>query len=206
VRVRKRNWARLIKKVWLEDPSLCPRCGKPLQVIAAISSPAQDEVIEKILKAHIHNTNHPIVTVQYPFHPLKGKKFRPVGGRRGPPPTYVIQLPTHRLSIPVWMTEDWAATLKLNNRPLISVNKLFVLASLVEIALNELKCPSSLSNPNSNTEEDHDDGQLDSVNLPIRSTSRGNRPTAVGSKKSPRVHGKSSSTNPQRRGGNGGSR
>ena len=51
MRVRKRNWARLIKKVWLEDPSLCPRCGKPLEIIAAISSPAQDEVIEKILKA-----------------------------------------------------------------------------------------------------------------------------------------------------------
>jgi hypothetical protein len=51
VRVRKRNWARLIKKVWLEDPSLCPRCGKPLEIIAAISAPAQDEIIEKILKA-----------------------------------------------------------------------------------------------------------------------------------------------------------
>ncbi len=51
VRVRKRNWARLIKKVWLEDPALCPRCGKPLEIIAPISSPAQDEVIKKILKA-----------------------------------------------------------------------------------------------------------------------------------------------------------
>ena len=27
VRVRRRNWARLIKKVWLEDPTVCPRCG-----------------------------------------------------------------------------------------------------------------------------------------------------------------------------------
>ena len=51
VRVRRRNWARLMSKVWLEDPSLCPSCGKEMKVLAAISSPAQDEVIEKILRA-----------------------------------------------------------------------------------------------------------------------------------------------------------
>ena len=50
VRLRRRNWARLIKRVWLEDPTLCPRCGKTMKVIAAISSPAQDDVIEKILR------------------------------------------------------------------------------------------------------------------------------------------------------------
>jgi hypothetical protein len=51
VRVRKRNWASLIRKVWLADPELCPRCGGRLKVIAAISSPAQDDVIEKILRS-----------------------------------------------------------------------------------------------------------------------------------------------------------
>ena len=50
VRVRRRNWARLIQRVWLEDPTLCPRCGKTMKVVAAISSPAQDGVIEKILR------------------------------------------------------------------------------------------------------------------------------------------------------------
>ncbi len=44
VKVRKRNWRYLIAKVWLEDPALCPRCKKPMRVIAAISSPAQDQV------------------------------------------------------------------------------------------------------------------------------------------------------------------
>ena len=51
VKVRRRNWARLIKKVWLDDPTLCPRCGKEMKVIAAICSPGQDDVIEKILRA-----------------------------------------------------------------------------------------------------------------------------------------------------------
>ena len=51
VRVRRRNWARLIARVWLERPDLCPSCGKEMKVLAAISSPAQDDVIEKILKA-----------------------------------------------------------------------------------------------------------------------------------------------------------
>jgi hypothetical protein len=51
VRVRRRNWARLIRRVWLADPELCPRCGKRMQVVAAISHPAQDDVIEKILRS-----------------------------------------------------------------------------------------------------------------------------------------------------------
>ena len=51
VRTRRKNWARLISKVFLEDPELCPKCGKRMKVIAAISSPAQDDVIEKILRS-----------------------------------------------------------------------------------------------------------------------------------------------------------
>ena len=51
MRVRRRNWARLIRKVWMDDPEECPRCGKSMVVLAAISSPAQGAVIEKILRA-----------------------------------------------------------------------------------------------------------------------------------------------------------
>jgi hypothetical protein len=50
-RKRRRNWARLIARTWLEDPETCPRCGTRMEVLAAISSPAQDGVIEKILRA-----------------------------------------------------------------------------------------------------------------------------------------------------------
>jgi hypothetical protein len=50
VRVRKRNWARLISKVWKDDPEICPECGSKLEVLSAISSPAQDDVIERILR------------------------------------------------------------------------------------------------------------------------------------------------------------
>jgi len=51
VKVRRRNWARLIMKVWLDDPEVCPKCGERMKVLAAISSPSQDGVIEKILRA-----------------------------------------------------------------------------------------------------------------------------------------------------------
>jgi hypothetical protein len=51
VKVRRRNWARLIMKVWLEDPEVCPKCGERMKVLAAISSPSQDGVIERILRA-----------------------------------------------------------------------------------------------------------------------------------------------------------
>jgi hypothetical protein len=50
-RQRRRHWARLIARTWLEDPELCPRCGTRMEVLAAISSPAQDDTIEKILRA-----------------------------------------------------------------------------------------------------------------------------------------------------------
>jgi hypothetical protein len=51
VRLRRRSWARLIAKVWKDDPSLCSSCGSVMEIIAAITSPGQDDVIEKILKA-----------------------------------------------------------------------------------------------------------------------------------------------------------
>jgi hypothetical protein len=51
VQARKRNWAKLIQKIWLADPEVCPRCGGKMRVRATISSPAQDDVIEKILRS-----------------------------------------------------------------------------------------------------------------------------------------------------------
>ena len=58
VRVRKRHWARLSAKVWKENPEICPQCGSRLEVLSAFvarqlasqSSPAQDDVIERILR------------------------------------------------------------------------------------------------------------------------------------------------------------
>ena len=50
-KVRRKNWARLIAKVWLEDPSLCASCGKEMRVVSALTSPHQDDVIERILKS-----------------------------------------------------------------------------------------------------------------------------------------------------------
>jgi hypothetical protein len=51
VKLRRRNWARLIRKVYLENPALCPACGKEMKIISVITSPHQDDVIEKILEA-----------------------------------------------------------------------------------------------------------------------------------------------------------
>jgi len=58
VRVRKRHWARLSAKVWKENPEIFPQCGARLEVLSAFvarqlasqSSPAQDDVIERILR------------------------------------------------------------------------------------------------------------------------------------------------------------
>ena len=45
----RRNWARLIRKVYETDPLVCPRCQKKMRVIAAIENP---ELIRSIL-AHL---------------------------------------------------------------------------------------------------------------------------------------------------------
>ena len=37
VRVRERNWARLIARVWKDDPEICPECGSKLEVLSAFS-------------------------------------------------------------------------------------------------------------------------------------------------------------------------
>jgi hypothetical protein len=47
---RRSNWARLIAKVDLANPCLCASCGKEMKIISAITSPAQDDVIEKVLR------------------------------------------------------------------------------------------------------------------------------------------------------------
>ena len=51
MKLRKRSWARLVAKVYLENPALCPSCGHEMKVISAVTSPHQDDVIEKILRA-----------------------------------------------------------------------------------------------------------------------------------------------------------
>ena len=42
------SWARLIRKIWGENPVRCPRCGKTMRLLAIIS-PRQTDVIDKII-------------------------------------------------------------------------------------------------------------------------------------------------------------
>jgi hypothetical protein len=46
-KVFRRNWARLIQKIYEVDPLLCPKCSSEMRVIAFIEDP---DVIKKILK------------------------------------------------------------------------------------------------------------------------------------------------------------
>lgn len=46
-RRRRRNWARLLKKIYEVDPLRCPRCGNPMHIVAWIEGAA---VIRKILQ------------------------------------------------------------------------------------------------------------------------------------------------------------
>jgi len=44
------NWARLIRKVWIDDPEECTQCGERMEIVAVVVSPLQDDVIRKTLK------------------------------------------------------------------------------------------------------------------------------------------------------------
>ena len=46
-RRRRMRWARLIAKVYLEDPLLCPECGNGMQILSFITDPP---VVDRILQ------------------------------------------------------------------------------------------------------------------------------------------------------------
>ena len=50
-RARKRGWAHLIRKVWLDDPECCEKCGGTMKIVSALSAPEQDDVIRAILES-----------------------------------------------------------------------------------------------------------------------------------------------------------
>ncbi len=50
IRLRRKNWAQLIQKVWQDDPEVCDSCGEKMRVISALTHPHQDDVIERILR------------------------------------------------------------------------------------------------------------------------------------------------------------
>jgi len=44
---RRIRWAQLIRRVWLEDPLLCPDCGSEMQILSFITEP---QVVDRILR------------------------------------------------------------------------------------------------------------------------------------------------------------
>ena len=70
----RKNWARLIQKIYEVDPLICPKCQGPMRVIAFIE---EDDVIKKILKHLglwiIKRKPRPVANV-YP--PLEGPAYR----------------------------------------------------------------------------------------------------------------------------------
>ena len=79
LRTRRRNWAKLIAKVWLVDPTLCATCGKPMKIVSAISSPHHDDVIEGILR-HLNRWDPPWKRVQKARGPPTSSKSHPSPG------------------------------------------------------------------------------------------------------------------------------
>ena len=69
-------WAKLIAKVWLEDPLMCARCGGEMKVIAFIQTPS---VVEKILRHLASETTGPV------GRPTRCGRTRSPSAARAPP-------------------------------------------------------------------------------------------------------------------------
>ena len=177
-----------------------------MKVLAAISSPAQDDVIEKILKSYRHNTSLPSVTILYPFHPLVGTRFFPARTYPGPPPIYVLQLPERRLAIPVWMTEEWSGALRVADTPAIAVDYLVELATIAEQQLLDFQAPLCILPPETISEEDHDHGKVDSAHPSDRAREGRGRSSSGGSRGDHQSAGEPASSSSERGGRKGGRR
>jgi hypothetical protein len=81
IRNRRRGWAKLIAKIWKDDPGVCRNCGKRMKIIAVIG-PNQPEVIERILR-HLRCYHPPWKRARK----TRGPPPRPPPGdiRSGPP-------------------------------------------------------------------------------------------------------------------------
>ena len=55
---RRIRWAQLIKKVWLEDPLLCPECKGEMRIISFITDPP---VVDKILQHIEWHPGEPLI-------------------------------------------------------------------------------------------------------------------------------------------------
>lgn len=94
-----------------------------------------------------------MISVRYPFHPLVGRRFRPVRKRAGPPPSFTVELPEKLLAIPVWMTEQPAETFQLTETPTITVEALLDIADLIYHALDRQDVARILSMKKNSYEE-----------------------------------------------------
>jgi hypothetical protein len=94
LRNRKRTWAKFIRKVWICHPEECPSCGQPMKIIAAITSPEQDELIEKLLR-HVHRWDPPWKRQRQARGPPPSESSQPssgaLGAERIDPPVEVEQ-------------------------------------------------------------------------------------------------------------------
>lgn len=55
---RRMRWAQLIKKVWLEDPLLCPECKGEMRIISFVTDPP---VVDNILRHIQWHPGEPLV-------------------------------------------------------------------------------------------------------------------------------------------------
>ena len=119
-----------------------------------------------------HNTSSRYVTIHYPFHPLAGTRFRPERTILGPPPAYILHRLERRLTIPAWMTEEWAFRLTVVDGPHVDVESLLHLAQITHDFSSSFDSTPRILPSNSVSGEDGEHGSnAASTSDPVRGTS-----------------------------------
>ena len=91
------------------------------------------------------NTGNRRVQIFYPFHPLAGQFLWIRERRKGPPPTYTLEASAGEcFNVPVWMTEESTAKLRVEDSPRLHIRKLLELVARIEDKLEPIGCQQGI--------------------------------------------------------------
>ncbi len=111
----------------MRDPG--ERGAHPLGEVERASRPRPRPTSRNITQ----NASVPRICIRYRFHPLVGRRYRPLSRADGPPASFEVRLRNGtRIHIPAWMTESAASNLDLVDVPRIGVQNLLALASFLD--------------------------------------------------------------------------
>jgi len=133
-------------------------------------------------------TDNRRVRIYYRFHPLAGQSLWIRERRKGPPATYTVETSSgESVNVPVWMTEESSARLRLTDNPRLHFRKLLELVALIKEKLEPIGCQGGMLRSDQ-AEEDVRDNQPTPATTPTRPAGTHTTPACRGPHEEHRDH------------------